>query len=54
MNSGDKGGISELISVPRAPLRARFGKNVRLRLNQALGIEKESVSPQTLHSPYLA
>ena len=46
--------ISELISVPIAPLRARFGKNVRLRLNQALGIEKESVSPQTLHSPYLA
>ena len=46
--------ISQLMLVPRAPLRARFGKNIRLRLDQALGIEKETVSPQTLHSPYLA
>ncbi|MBH66778.1 MAG: hypothetical protein CMM58_00335 [Rhodospirillaceae bacterium] len=45
--------INELARVPRAPLRTRFGSIVRQRLDQALGLEKESISPQTHHFPYL-
>lgn len=38
--------VGDLLSVPRAPLARRFGKQVLLRLDQALGHEEEPVSPR--------
>src|SRR5262249_55777825 len=37
--------IDELESVPRAPLARRFGQDVLLRLDQALGRQREPISP---------
>ena len=45
--------IKSLFSIARAPLRARFGAEVRKRLDQALGLEAEPISPQISHSPDL-
>ena len=45
--------IKSLFSIARAPLRARFGAEVRKRLDQALGLEAEPISPQLSHSPDL-
>jgi protein ImuB len=38
--------IGQLIGKPRAPLAARFGKNLVRRLDQALGHEDEVLSPR--------
>ncbi len=39
--------IGQLYDLPRAPLAARFGSALLTRLNQALGIEDEPISPLT-------
>lgn len=38
--------IGDLIHVPRAPLARRFGQHVLLRLDQALGLDDEPISPR--------
>ncbi len=38
--------IGDLIGRPRAPLAARFGASLILRLDQARGIDTESISPR--------
>ena len=38
--------VGDLIGMPRAPLARRFGPVLLLRLDQALGIEEEPVSPR--------
>ncbi|CAD7023983.1 DNA polymerase Y family protein [Pseudorhizobium halotolerans] len=38
--------VGDLISMPRAPLARRFGSQVLLRLDQALGHEEEPISPR--------
>lgn len=38
--------IGELVLLPRAPLVARFGPELLLRLDQALGREQEPISPR--------
>ncbi|WP_280752796.1 Y-family DNA polymerase [Rhizobium mongolense] len=38
--------IGDLLSAPRAPLARRFGAQLLLRLDQALGVEEEPVSPR--------
>ncbi|MDB5658484.1 MAG: polymerase family protein [Cypionkella sp.] len=38
--------IADLIDLPRAPLARRFGQGLVLRLDQALGIQAESVSAE--------
>ncbi len=40
------GRVGDLIGMPRAPLARRFGPALLLRLDQALGIEEEPVSPR--------
>ena len=45
--------IKSLFPIARAPLRARFGVEVRRRLDQALGLEAEPISAQISHSPDL-
>ncbi|MDP6176062.1 MAG: DNA polymerase Y family protein, partial [Rhodospirillales bacterium] len=37
--------IGDLLELPRAPLSARFGRDVARRLDQALGHVKEPISP---------
>ena len=37
--------IGDIINLPRAPLAARFGTDVLLRLDQALGNEVETFQP---------
>lgn len=37
--------IGSFISIPRSVLRRRFGKHLLLRLDQALGIEEEMITP---------
>ncbi len=39
--------IGMLIPKPRAPLAARYGKNLMTRLDQALGLKSETLSPIT-------
>jgi protein ImuB len=38
--------IADIINRPRAPLAARFGMNLLQRLDQALGLEKEAITPR--------
>ena len=38
--------IRDLTQVPRAPLARRFGPGLMLRLDQALGVQSEPVSPE--------
>ena len=38
--------IGQLIAAPRAPLARRFGPHVLLRLDQALGVQPEQISPE--------
>lgn len=43
--------IGDLVPLPRAPLAARFGKGLLVRLDQALGTARESFSPLLPHAP---
>jgi protein ImuB len=45
--------IRSLFPIDRAALRARFGTIVKKRLDQALGLEIEPISPQLYYSPDL-
>ena len=38
--------IADLASLPRGPLAKRFGKGLVLRLDQALGLQREPVAPE--------
>ena len=38
--------IGDLLPLPRAPLARRFGKQLLLRLDQALGVNEEAISPR--------
>jgi protein ImuB len=38
--------IGQIIGAPRAPLAARFGAELILRLDQSLGIDEEAISPR--------
>ncbi|MDE0808853.1 MAG: DNA polymerase Y family protein [Alphaproteobacteria bacterium] len=44
--------VETLISVARSPLTARFGSSVALRLDQALGLAPELISPQVPTFPH--
>ena len=44
--------IGDLYDLPRAPLVARFGQDLALRLDQALGRVAEPVSPRSSITPY--
>ena len=43
--------IADVMDLPRAPLAARFGEELLLRLDQALGRAGESFSPILPHAP---
>lgn len=43
--------IGDLVALPRAPLARRFGPGLVLRLDQALGLQPEPVSPEA-DAPY--
>jgi protein ImuB len=43
--------VADIASRPRAPLTARFGEDVLLQLDRALGREDESLSPRTPLAP---
>jgi protein ImuB len=38
--------VSDLIAMPRAPLARRFGTQLLLRIDQALGMNEEAISPR--------
>src|SRR5260370_41490787 len=38
--------IGQIMDAPRAPLAARFGRELLRRLDQALGSEEEAISPR--------
>ena len=38
--------IGQIIDAPRAPLAARFGRELLRRLDQALGVEEEAINPR--------
>ncbi len=38
--------IGQLVGAPRAPLAARFGAGLLRRLDEALGVEEEAISPR--------
>ena len=38
--------VGDLLDQPRAPLARRFGTQLMLRLDQALGLEEEAISPR--------
>jgi protein ImuB len=44
--------IEKLISIPQSSLRRRFGKLIVQRLNQAFGIDQESIQPVCPIEPY--
>ena len=44
--------IDDLLGRARAPLTARFGRTVTLRLDEALGFAAEPISPETPLVPY--
>lgn len=46
--------ISDLLHLPRTSLTSRFGSELLLRLNQALGVTWESFSPERLATPLVA
>jgi protein ImuB len=39
--------IGQFLDIPRASLRARLGKAITCRLDQALGVNGEALSPLT-------
>jgi protein ImuB len=46
--------IADIIDLPRAPLTARFGPDLLTRLDQALGLAREAISPRLPIPPYVA
>jgi len=44
--------IRQLVKIPRASLRRRFGQLINTRLNMALGIEMETIEPVVPIEPY--
>jgi len=46
--------IADVLAVPRAPLAARFGTELILRLDQALGHDEESITPRQQPPCYVA
>lgn len=46
--------ISQLLGKPRAPLAARLGENAVLRLDQALGLASEALTPRRPSPPVYA
>lgn len=46
--------IADLATRPRAPLAARYGQALLRRLDQALGVEDESIKPRLPVPPYVA
>ena len=44
--------ISHFISMPRSALRRRFGQQLLLRLDQAMGVEEEAMQPVQPIEPY--
>jgi protein ImuB len=46
--------IADIMARPRAPLAARYGEDVLRRLDQALGLEDESIVPRLPLPSYLA
>ena len=44
--------VSDFINMPRPALRRRFGKQLLQRLNQALGLEEEWITPVQPIEPY--
>lgn len=46
--------IADLATRPRAPLAARYGQELLRRLDQALGVEDESITPRLPVPPYVA
>ncbi len=46
--------VGQLLDIPRASLRARFGKAITCRLDQALGADGEALSPLTPEPVYAA
>jgi protein ImuB len=46
--------IADIVDRPRAPLAARFGAILLRRLDQALGVEEESITPRLPLPPYIA
>ena len=46
--------VGDLYGRPRAPLVARFGTRITRRLDEALGFEREPISPAKPHVPFRA
>jgi protein ImuB len=46
--------VGDIVDLPRAPLAARFGDDLLVRLDQALGRADEPLSPRLPVAPYLA
>jgi protein ImuB len=46
--------IDDILDMPRAPLVARFGTDLLLQLDRALGHEREPLSPRLPVAPYVA
>ncbi len=46
--------VGQIIGAPRAPLAARFGAGLIERLDQALGIDEEAISPRRVMPALLA
>ena len=46
--------IGDIADLPRAPLTARFGRELLARLDQALGLAREAISPRRPIAPYAA
>ncbi len=44
--------IGALLPLPRASLAARFGRDLVVRLDRALGVEDEPISPRPFVAPY--
>lgn len=44
--------IGDILARPRAPLTARFGAALLLRLDQALGRDEEAITPRIPQAPY--
>ncbi len=46
--------VGDIIDLPRAPLTARFGRELLRQLDRALGAEHEPLSPRLPVAPYVA
>lgn len=46
--------VGDLLEAPRAPLARRFGTTLLLRLDQALGLDEEAISPRRPVAPLCA